>query len=158
MDADSFIVHVKRDYIYKDIAEDIETSFDTSNFEIDKPLPKGKNKKVIGLMKDELGRQIVKELVGLIAKTYRYLKVNNDEDKKAKDTNKCAIKRRIKFEDYKNCIEAGQIENKMNQLEKNEIEVNGPDEFIKSNKLTLKTQQRFNSEWYNVFTDKINNI
>ena len=46
----------------------------------------------------------------------------------------------------------------MNQLEKNEIEVNGPDEFIKSNKLTLKTQQRFNSEWYNVFTDKINNI
>ena len=109
-------------------------------------------------MKDELGRQIVKELVGLIAKTYRYLKVNNDEDKKAKDTNKCAIKRTIKFEDYKNCIEAGQIENKMNQLEKNEIEVNGPDEFIKSNKLTLKTQQRFNSEWYNVFTDKINNI
>ena len=109
-------------------------------------------------MKDELGRQTMKELVGLIAKTYRYLKVNNDEDKKAKDTNKCTIKRRIKFEDYKNCIEAGQIENKMNQLEKNEIEVNGPDEFIKSNKLILKTQQRFNSEWYNVFTDKINNI
>ena len=38
MDADSFIVHVKRDYIYKDIAEDIETSFDTSNFEIDKTI------------------------------------------------------------------------------------------------------------------------
>ena len=55
MDTDSFIVHVKTDDIYKDIAEDVETRFDTSNFEIDRPLPKGKNKKVIGLMKDELG-------------------------------------------------------------------------------------------------------
>ena len=52
MDRDSFIVHVKTDDIYKDIAEDIETRFDTSNFETDKPLPKGKNKKVIGLMKE----------------------------------------------------------------------------------------------------------
>ena len=55
MDTDTFIVHVKTDDIYKDIAEDVETRFDTSNFEIDRPLPKGKNKKVIGLMKDELG-------------------------------------------------------------------------------------------------------
>ena len=45
MDTDSFIFHVKTDYIYKDIAEDVETRFDTSNFEIDRPLPKGKNKK-----------------------------------------------------------------------------------------------------------------
>ena len=41
--------------MYKDIAEDVETRFDTSNFEIQRPLPKGKNKKVIGLMKDESG-------------------------------------------------------------------------------------------------------
>ena len=40
-----FIVHVKLDYIYKDIAEDVETRFDTSNFELDRLLPKGKNKK-----------------------------------------------------------------------------------------------------------------
>ena len=52
MDTDSFIVHVKTDDIYKDIAEDVETIFDTSNFEIDRPLPIGKNKKVIGLMKN----------------------------------------------------------------------------------------------------------
>ena len=39
MDTDSFIAHVKTDAIYKDIAEDVETSFDTSNFEIDRPLP-----------------------------------------------------------------------------------------------------------------------
>ena len=44
LDAESFIVHVKADDIYKDIAEDVETSFDTSNFELDRPLPKGKNK------------------------------------------------------------------------------------------------------------------
>ena len=50
MDANSFIVHVKANYIYKDIAEDVETRFDASNFEIDRPLAKGKNKKLIGLM------------------------------------------------------------------------------------------------------------
>ena len=60
MDTDSFIVHVKANDIYKDIAEDVETRFDTSNFELDRPLPKEKNKKVIGLMKGELGRQIMK--------------------------------------------------------------------------------------------------
>ena len=54
MDTDSFIVHVKTDGIYKDIPEDVETRFDTSNFELERPLPKEKNKKVIGLMKDEL--------------------------------------------------------------------------------------------------------
>ena len=47
MDTNSFISHVKADDIYKDIAEDVETRFDTSNFELDRPLPKGKNKKVI---------------------------------------------------------------------------------------------------------------
>ena len=60
MDTHSFIVHVKTDDIYKDIAEDIETRFDTSNFELDRPLPKAKNEKVIGLMKDELGGQKMK--------------------------------------------------------------------------------------------------
>ena len=43
MDADSFIVYIKTDDIYKDIAEDFETRFDTSNYELDRPLPKGKN-------------------------------------------------------------------------------------------------------------------
>ena len=55
MDTHSLIVHVKTDDIYKDIAEDIETRFDTSNFEIGRPLPKAKNRKLIRLMQDELG-------------------------------------------------------------------------------------------------------
>ena len=60
MDTDSFIVHVKTDDISKDIAEDVETRFDGLNFELDRPLPKWKNEKVIGLIKDELVGQIMK--------------------------------------------------------------------------------------------------
>ena len=82
MGTDSFVVHVKTDDIYKDIAENVETRFDTSNFDLSRPLPKGKNKKVIGLMKDELNEQIMKEFVWLRAKTYSYLKDNEQEDKK----------------------------------------------------------------------------
>ena len=45
-----FIVHVKTHDIYKVIAEDVKTRFDTSNYELNRPLPKGKNKKVIGVI------------------------------------------------------------------------------------------------------------
>ena len=73
----SFIAYIKIDDIYKDIAEDVEAGFDTWNFELDRPLPTGENKIVIGLMKDELYRQIIKELfVDLIYKTYSYVKEN----------------------------------------------------------------------------------
>ena len=68
MDTDSFTVHVKTDDIYKDIP-DVKTRSNTSIFELDRPLPKEKNKKVIGLMKDELGGQITEKSVGLKSKT-----------------------------------------------------------------------------------------
>ena len=55
MDTDNFITYIKTEDIYKDIAEDVETVFHTSNHELDRPFLKGKNKKVIGLMKDKLG-------------------------------------------------------------------------------------------------------
>ena len=100
MDTDSSIIHVRTSGIYKYIVEDVEARFDTfdTNFQIDRPLPKGKNKKVIGLMKQELGGQIMKEFVGLRANTCSYLKDINDEDKKAKDTKKCVIKKNLKFD------------------------------------------------------------
>ena len=60
--------------------------FDTSNYKLDRPLPKGKNKKVIGLMKDELGAKIMITFLGLRAKTYSYLMYDSNEDKKAKET------------------------------------------------------------------------
>ena len=81
IDTDSFIFHVKTEDIYKDIKQDGETSFDTLNFEFDRPLSKGKDKNVIRLMKDELGEQIMKEFVRLRVKPYSYLKYNNDEGK-----------------------------------------------------------------------------
>ena len=55
MDTDSFLMHIKTNDFYKDIASDVENRFDISNYEVNRPLPTGKNKKVIGLMKDELG-------------------------------------------------------------------------------------------------------
>ena len=67
-------------------------------------------------MKNELGGKIMKEFIGIRAKTYSYLTDNNDEDIKAKFTKKCVIKRKIKFEDYKNCLEVAQTENKINHL------------------------------------------
>ena len=49
-DTDSYIVYIKVDDIYKDIAEAVETRFDISNYELGRPLPKGKTKKIFGLM------------------------------------------------------------------------------------------------------------
>ena len=71
----------------KDIANNVEKWFGTSNYdENDKwPLPIGKNKKLIGCFKDELGGKIMKEFVGLRAKTYTYLMNNDSEHKKAKE-------------------------------------------------------------------------
>ena len=69
MDTDSFIISIKTEDSYKDIANDVEKRFDTSNYEVDRPLSTGKNKKVIGLMKDELGRKIITEFVTLRPKT-----------------------------------------------------------------------------------------
>ena len=63
MDTDSCIVYIKTNDIYKDIAEDNETRFDTSNYELDRPLPKEKNKNGIGLMKGESGGKIVANLL-----------------------------------------------------------------------------------------------
>ena len=57
-------------FIHKDIAEDVESRFDILNYELDRPLPKGRNKEVIGLMKDELGRKIMANFDGLGAKMY----------------------------------------------------------------------------------------
>ena len=86
MDTDSFTVYIKTDDVYKDIANDTETRFDISNYELDRPLPKEKNKIVIGLMKDELAGKIMTKFVGLREKTSSYLIDHGSENKKAKGT------------------------------------------------------------------------
>ena len=78
-----FHLYIKTDDIYKNIAEEVETRFDTPNYELERPLPKGKNKKVIGLMKDELGEKIMTKFVGLRAKTYSYLIDDRSEEEKS---------------------------------------------------------------------------
>ena len=104
MDTEIFIMNIETEDFCKDIANDAEKRFATSNYECDRPLPTGKNKKVIGLMKDELGGKVITEFVALRPKTYSYLTDDCKEDKKAKGTKKCVIKRVIKFDDYKNCL------------------------------------------------------
>ena len=84
MDTDSFIMNIKTNDFYKDISNDVENRFDASNYEVKRPLPTEKNKKVIGLMKDELGGKIIKEFVTLRPKTYSFLTDDGKEDKKAK--------------------------------------------------------------------------
>ena len=67
-------------------------------------MPIGVNKKVVGLMKDELGGGIITEFVALRPKAYSY-KTNDDiELKKAKGTKKCIINKMLSFSDYKNCL------------------------------------------------------
>ena len=132
MDTDSFKINIETEDFYKDIANDVEKRFDTSNYEVHRPLPTGKDKKVIGLMKDELGGKIITEFVTLRSKTYSYLTDDCKEDKKAKGTKKCVIKRTIKFNDYKNC------------LLKDEV--------------ILKSQQRFISKKHDLYTENINKI
>ena len=93
MDTDSFIMNIKTNDFYEHIANDVENRFDTSIYEVNRPLLMGKNEKVIGLMKDELGGKIITEFVTLRPKTYSYLTEDGKEDKKAKGTKKRVIKR-----------------------------------------------------------------
>ena len=65
VDTDTFIMSIKTEDFYKDIANDVEKRFDISNYEVDRPLPTRKNKKVIGLMKDELGGRVITEFATL---------------------------------------------------------------------------------------------
>ena len=132
MDTDSFLMHIKTEDFYEDIANDVEKRFDTSIYEVNRPLPTGQNKKVIRLMKDELGGKIMTEFVALRPKTYSYLTDDCEEDKKAKGTKKCVIKRRLKFNDYKDCL--------------------------LNNEIMLKSQQRFKSEKHDLYTEEVNKI
>ena len=72
MDTDSFIINIKNEDFYEDIANDVERWFDTSNYDKNdkRPLPIGKNKKVIGLFKDELGGNIMLEFTANGSNTY----------------------------------------------------------------------------------------
>ena len=134
MDTDSFVIHIITEDFYKDIANDVERWFDTSNYDYNdkRLLPIGMNKKVIGLFKDKLGREIMKEFCALRTKAYAYLMDDDSEKKKAKGTKKCVMKHRLTFENYEDCL--------FNE------------------KIILKSQQRFKSDLHEVYTVEVNKI
>ena len=132
MDADSFVMHIKPNDFYKYISDDIDNRFHTSNYEVKRPLLMEKNKKVIGLMKDELGGEIITEFIALRPKTYSYLTDNDKIDKTAKGTKKYVIKKMIKFDDYRKCL--------------------------LNDKVILKSQQKFISNKLDVYTEYVNKI
>ena len=107
MDTDSLIYDIETDDFYKDIAKDVKDRFDMSCYSPNRRLPVGLNKKVIGLMKDELGGGIMTEFVALRPKMYAY-KTGSAESKKCKGIKKCIVKKTISFEDYKNCLLSGE--------------------------------------------------
>ena len=83
---DCLVIHIKTEDFYKDIANDVERLFVTWNYnkKDGRPLPIGKNKKVIGMFKDELGGKIMTGFCALGAKTYAYKLDDDTEHKKAK--------------------------------------------------------------------------
>ena len=93
IDTDSLIYDIKTEDFYKDIAEDVKDRFDTSGYSPNRPLPVGLNRKVIGLMKDELGGEIMTEFVTLKPKMYVY-KTGSAESKNVKESRNALSKRR----------------------------------------------------------------
>ena len=113
-------------------------------------------------MTNELGRKIMKKFLELRAKTYSYLIDDGSEDKKAKGTKMCVIKRKLKFQNYKNCLEATQLDNKTKYLEKNEINIDNLKKlqkgFTRKEKSILKTQHRIKSVRHSIFAEGIKKI
>ena len=106
MDTDSLVYDIKTENFYEDIANDVEARLDTSGYSKTdfRPLPIGLNKKLIGLMKDELGGKIMTEFMALRPKLYFYKKLDGSEDKKCKGIKKSIVKKTLTFEDYKTCL------------------------------------------------------
>ena len=106
MDTDGVKYHIKTKDIYKDMNKDVIEIFDTSNYPKDhlSGIKSGINKKVPGKFKDELGGKIMVEYVGLRAKLYSFVTLDNIEEKKCKGTRKTVVKNKITFKDYKDCL------------------------------------------------------
>ena len=119
---------------FEDISNDVERWFDTSNYDKNdkRPLPIGKNKKVPGLFKDELGGKIMTEVVALRPKAYAYLDDDGNEHKKSKGTKRCVIKQKLMFQNFKNCLF--------------------------NNKTVYRSQERFKSYNHDVYTEEVNKI
>ena len=132
-DTDSFIIYIKTEDFFEGIFNDVEGRFDASNYDKNdkRPIPIGKNKKVSGLFKDELGEKIITEVVVLRPKAYAYLDDDGNEHKKSKGTKRCVIKQKLMLQNFKNCLF--------------------------NNKTVYRLQERFKSHNH-VYTEEVNKI
>ena len=133
-DTDSFVMHIKTEDFYKDLAGDVERRFNTSNYDEkdERPLPIGKAKKGNRFFKDEVDGKIMTEFCALRAKAYGYKFDDDTEMKKAKGTKKCIVKREIIIKNY-------------------------PDALF-NDRILIKSQQTFRSYHHIVFTEEVNQI
>ena len=132
MDTDSFVMNIETDDFQKDIADDVDKWFDTSNFDKNDNRPLESGRKVIGKFKDELGGKIMTEFCALRAKAYAYKLDDDTEKKKAKGTKKCIVKREITFKNY---VDA-----------------------LFNDEIVIRSQQRFRTDHHRVYTDEVNKI
>ena len=118
LDTNSFIVHKKHMLVIKLLQKMLKLDLIFSVMNQIGSYQKAQKKKVIWLMKHELERKIMTKVVGLGAKTYSYLIDDGSEAKKTKSTKKCVIKRKPKsVQNYKNCSEVTQFQNKIKDLD-----------------------------------------
>ena len=155
MDTDSLVCDIKTEDFYENIANDVEARFDTSGYSKTdfRPLPIGLNKKVIELMKDELGGKIMTEFVALRPNLYSYKKLDGSEDKKCKGIKKCIVKKTLTFEDYKTCLFSDSTEyrsqlmfrsakHEVHAIEVNKVALNRDDDKRTPGKMSISTFAR----------------
>ena len=105
-DTDSFMYVIDTDDFYKDITGDVKERFDTSNYPDNHPsgIAVGVNKKVLGMMKDEVGGKIIEEFVGLRSKLYAFKTLENIEVKKCKGIKQAVVNKMLRLENFKQCL------------------------------------------------------
>ena len=132
-DTDSFIFKINIPNVYDDIKEDIHR-FDTSDYPSNNVhgMPRVNKKKKVGLMKDDCNGAIMTEFVYLRSKVYSFLVEGEEETKKLKGVKKHALRRRITFEDYKQCV--------------------------KENTKKFNTMQTIRSYKHDIFSSKLNKL
>ena len=109
-DADSLMYQIKTKDFYKDISDDVQDKFDTSDYPPNHKsgILTGVNKKVIGMFKDEVAGRQITHFVGLRPKLYSYKVEGQQELKKCKGVKKNVVKKSLEFDDYVKCLLTGE--------------------------------------------------
>ena len=134
MDTDSFIFLIETDDFYNDIMSDLQKWYDTSKIDqkLNRCIPIGINKGVIGIFKDELNGNVVTEFAALASKLYAFLDDKDKCEKKAKGVKKCVIKKVLQFDNYNYSL--------------------------LSDKTIRTIQQRFKNDYHIITTEETNKI